>query len=181
MPNAPAKFPVHRSLRDEVYSLAEIARRTEAEEFCELARARQASGDMEDAAAYYAMALELFPTAEAHTGLGVTFAARGQWEDAIAQCRQAIELDPDLGNPYNDIAVYTAELGKITEALDWLDRALAAPRYDCRHYPHYHRGRLLEQRGRFTEARDAYSQALDLEPTWEPARIGLRRALGWLN
>ena len=169
------------ALQEEVFNLAELTRRTEAEEFCALGKERHAAGDIEDAAAYFAMSLELYPTAEAHTGLGVTLAARGQWEDAIAECEQAIALDPDLGNPYNDIAVYTAELGRIREALDWLDRALAAKRYDCRHYSHYHRGRLLEQMGRFTESRDAYRMALDLEPTWEPAQIGLRRALGWLN
>ena len=171
----------YATLQEEVFNLAELTRRTEAEEFCALGKERHAAGDVEDAAAYFAMSLELYPTAEAYIGLGVTLAARGQWADAIAECEQAIALEPDLGNPYNDIAVYNAELGRPREALEWLDRALAARRYDCPHYSHYHRGRLLEQMGRFTESRDAYQTALNCEPDWEPAQIGLRRALGWLN
>jgi tetratricopeptide (TPR) repeat protein len=172
---------MQQSLKDEVNHLAVTALRKEAAEFSDVARQRLEVGDMQDAAAYFAMSLELYPTAEAHTGLAVTLASRGQWEDAITECHRAIALEPDLGNSYNDIAVYTAELGSIHEALEWLDRALFAPRYDCRHYAHYHRGRLLEQLGRFVEAKNAYAQSAALEPNWEPATIGLRRVQGWLN
>jgi Tfp pilus assembly protein PilF len=155
--------------------------RVEAEEFHALGRERHAAGDVDEAAAYYELSLELYPTAEAHTALAVTLAARGRWEDAIVHCKQAITLDPDLGNAYNDLGVYLAETGKRQEAMAYLDQAITAPRYDCRHYPHYHRGRLLEQQGRFGEARDAYRASLDLQPDWPPALSAWRRALGWLN
>ncbi len=153
----------------------------EAKQYHAIGSERQTAGDMEDAAAYYAVSLELFPTAEAHTSLAITLASRGRWEEAITHCKEAIALDPDLGNPYNDMAVYLSELGRNKEALPILDQAIAAPRYDCRHHPYYHRGRILEQMARFTESRDAYRTAIDLAPTWEPARRGYHRVLGWLN
>jgi Tfp pilus assembly protein PilF len=161
--------------------LADLNRRVEAEEFRDLGRERHAAGDIEDAAAYYQMSVDLYPTAEAHTGLAVTLAARSRWEDAVAQCEQAIALDPALGNAHNDLGVYLAEMGRTEEALESFERAINAPRYDCRHYPWYHKGRLYEQAARFTEARDAYAQSLEIAPDWEPARIAYHRALGWLN
>ena len=61
------------------------------------------------------MSLDVYPTAEAYTALGVTLAGRGQWDDAIELCQQAIALDPDLGNPYNDIGVYLEQQGKLAD------------------------------------------------------------------
>jgi len=159
----------------------DLARRREAEQYRTLGQERHAAGDVEDAAAYYRMSVDVYPTAEAYTYLGVALAARGQWSDAIVQCERAIRIDPELGNAYNDLAVYTAELGRLHEALHWLDKAIAAKKYDCRNYPFYHRGRILERLRRFTEARDAYMTSLEIEPDWEPARVALRRVLGWLN
>jgi tetratricopeptide (TPR) repeat protein len=171
-PNDPDEDPL---------ALSNLNARREAEEYRTLGQERQAQGDVEDAAAYYRISLDIFPTAEAHTYLGWAIACKGSWEDAIAECEKAIALDPDLGNPYNDIAVYLIELNRLDEALPFLDSALAAPRYDCRHYPPYHRGRILERKGRFMEAKDAYRASLEIEPEWEPARIGYHRALGFLN
>jgi tetratricopeptide (TPR) repeat protein len=160
---------------------ADLSLQAEAEEYRALGQERQAHGDVDDAAAYYRMSLDLYPTAEAHTYLGWTLASRGNWEEAIEECTKAIALDPDLGNPYNDIGVYLIEMDRLDEALDYLNQATEAPRYDCRHYPHYHRGRVLERMARFTEARDAYRTAVEMEPAWEPARLGLYRALAFLN
>ena len=44
-------------------------------------------------------------------------------DDAIAQCEIAIELDPEFGNPYNDIGVYLMQQQRLDEAIPWLERA----------------------------------------------------------
>jgi len=175
-----------------VLDLSELSLRAEADEYRALGEERQAQGDIEDAAAYYRMSLDLYPTAEAHVALGHALASRGSWDEAITECEKAVSLDPTLGNPFNDIGVYLDHKAGESEskderrllgdaALRYFDRALAAPNYDCRHYPHYHRGRILEQRGRFSEARDSYLAALALEPGWDAARAAWRRTLGYLN
>ena len=153
----------------------------EAEEYRLLGQDRQEAGDVEDAAAYYQMSLDLYPTAEAHVSMGGALAARGEWAEAIAECEKALELDPDLGNAYNDIGVYLERLGRRAEALEWLDRAIAAPVNDARNFPWYPRGRILEQGARFMDARDCYKRALDIDPDWTPALVAYRRALSWLN
>lgn len=162
-------------------NLADLQKRMEADEWRDLGQERHAAGDLDDAAAYYQMSLDLFPTAEAYTSLGVAFAARADWDAAIESCEKAVALDPELGNPYNDIGVYLMEKNELTEALIWLDRAIVAPRYDCRQFPHYHRGRILERMARFGEARSAFGEAVKLAPDWEPAQNAYLRVLGWLN
>jgi Tfp pilus assembly protein PilF len=172
---------VQQDTPNEPLRLEELNLQVEAEEFRTLGRERQEAGDVDDAAAYFQMSVDLFPTAEAYTFLGHTLAARGHWQEAIVQCERAISLKPSLGNPYNDIGVYLIELNRLDEALGYLDRALRAPEYDCRNYPHYHRGRVLERMTRFGEARDAYYEALQIDADWEPARAAFFRVLGWLN
>jgi len=57
-------------------------------------------------------------------GLDVSFP--GKLDDAIAECKRAIELDPEFGNPYNDIGAYMIEMGRFEEAIPWLERAIEA-------------------------------------------------------
>src|SRR5712692_7637543 len=70
----------------------------------------QMEGDYERAVELYQTSLELHPTAEAHTFLGWTYHFQGRIEEAITECKRAIELDPDFGNPYNDIGAYLIKL-----------------------------------------------------------------------
>jgi hypothetical protein len=50
---------------------------------------------------------------------------------------QAIKVDPEFGNPYNDIGAYLIEQEKWDEAIPWFQKAMAAPRYEARCYPHF--------------------------------------------
>ena len=50
----------------------------------------------------------------------------GMLVDAAAQYQEAIRIDPNLGNAYNNLALVSFSLGKYQEALDCLLRAEAA-------------------------------------------------------
>src|SRR5436190_95486 len=89
----------------------------------------QMEGDYDRAVELYQSSLELHPTAEAHTFLGWTYHFQGRIDEAIAECKRAIELDPDFGNPYNDIGAYLIEQNRFDEAIPWLERATEAFRY----------------------------------------------------
>jgi Tfp pilus assembly protein PilF len=91
-------------------------------------------------------------------------------EDAIAECKRAIVVDPDFGNPYNDIGAYLISLGKYDEAISWLERAIKAPRYDPRHFPHFNLGRVYFAKGMFNRARQCFQEALRIEPRYALAR-----------
>jgi Tfp pilus assembly protein PilF len=141
----------------------------------------QMKGAYGDAIELYKASIEVFPTAEAHTFLGWTYSLLGRPADAIEECHRAIALDPDFGNPYNDIGAYLLELGRWEEALPWFEKAMAAPRYEARVYPYVNKGRALEHLGRAWDALEAYRQAMRLSPQYEPARLAYRALLGRLN
>lgn len=56
-------------------------------------------GDYDRAVELYRESLALHATAEAQTLLGRTFSFQGKIEEAIGECKRAIEVDPDFGNP----------------------------------------------------------------------------------
>src|SRR3954468_15938878 len=92
----------------------------EAERLFRQAYTSQMNGDLDDAIELYRRSIELHPTAEAHTFLGWTFSFQGDSEAAITECKTAIRIDPDFGNPYNDIGAYMIKQGKFAEAVPWL-------------------------------------------------------------
>jgi Tfp pilus assembly protein PilF len=141
----------------------------------------QMEGDYERAIELYKNSLELHETAEAHTFLGWTYHFQGKVEDAIAECKRAIEVDPDFGNPYNDIGAYLIALGRNDEAIPWLERATEAPRYDPRHYPYFNLGRVYYAKGMINRAREYFQQALRIEPRYTLARQAVENIRRMVN
>ena len=130
-------------------------------------------GRFEAAADKFRESIEVLPTAEGHTFLGWSLSMLGQTEEAIAECEKAIALDPDYGNPYNDIGVYLMELGRPHEAPPWFEKAMAAERYCCYQFPHFNLGRVLVMQGDFVAARRSFEQSLRHDPDYLPARMAL--------
>lgn len=141
----------------------------------------QMSGDLDAAIRYYTRSIEAMPTAEAYTFRGWALSFRGEYEGAIVECKRAIEVDPDFGNPYNDIGAYLIELGRHEDAIPWLQRAMAARRYEPRHYAHFNLSRVYVKQGKVHEAIREVKAALELEPGYVLARKELHRLVGLLN
>ena len=131
-------------------------------------------GAYDEAIRHFKMSITAQPTAEAHTYLGWSLSYKGRYEDAIAECKRAIPLDPDFGNPYNDIGVYLTALGRRDEAVPWLKRAMRASRYCCYQFPHFNYGRILLEKGRMDAAEREFRRALDFDPDYLPAKKALR-------
>ena len=125
------------------------------------------------AAGKFRESIEILPTAEGHTFLGWSLSMLGQTEEAIAECEKAITLDPDYGNPYNDIGVYLIELGRPEEAIPWFRKAMSAERYCCYQFPHFNLGRVRFMQGDFVAARRSFEQSLRHDPDYLPARMAL--------
>ena len=141
----------------------------------------QMAGDLDAAVEVYRRSIEVCPTAEAHTFLGWTLSFQGRLEDATRECLRAIELDPDFGNPYNDIGVYLMQQDRLDDAIPWLERAKRAPRYEPRHYPYFNLARVYVRQHKVREAIAELQQAVAIEPRYTIARRELHRLLGMLN
>jgi len=124
----------------------------------------QMEGDFERAVELYTKSIELRPTAEAYTFRGWAYSFMGRTGDALAECLKAIELDPDFGNPYNDIGVYLMAQGKLDDAIEWLEKAKRAPRYEPRHFPYMNLGRIYAAKGMVLRAIEEFEGALGIEP-----------------
>ena len=141
----------------------------------------QHSGKLDDAVLCYKKSLELHPTAEAYTFLGWVYSLQYRHEAAIEECRKAIALDPDFGNPYNDIGSYLFKQGNLDEAIPWLERAITAKRYEPRHYPHCNLGRVYWAKGLLGRAIEEFERALEIDPTSRFAAAALSAVRQQLN
>lgn len=141
----------------------------------------QMNGELADAILLYKRSINTFPTAEAFTFLGWTYSMIGEYAEAIDLCKQAIEIDPEFGNPYNDIGAYLIELGKWEEAIPWLEEATTAPRYETVEFAYLNLGRVYEHLGDFYQAYVYYQRALSAAPTYLPAEWAKNALLGKLN
>jgi Tfp pilus assembly protein PilF len=142
---------------------------------------KQMAGDWASAIQLYQASIETYPTAESHTFLGWTYSFLSRYDDAIEECKKAIAIDPDFGNPYNDIGAYLIELEQPREAIAWLLKATTAPRYESPHYPWMNLGRVYERIGPWSEALKCYRKALELEPDYQEAKRQLNALLAKLN
>ncbi|MSP60259.1 MAG: tetratricopeptide repeat protein [Myxococcales bacterium] len=145
------------------------------------AHQRQMAGALDDAVSLYQRSLDLCPTAEAHTYLGWTYSFQGRVEEAIAECKKAIVLDPGFGNPYNDIGAYLIEEGDIEGAIPWLDRAKRAERYEPRHFPFLNLGRIYLVKGQLGRALVEFQGALEIDPLNKLARQAIDEISTRLN
>jgi tetratricopeptide (TPR) repeat protein len=140
----------------------------------------QMHGRLDEAISLYRQSIEAWPTAEAHTFLGWTFSFQGRLDEAIAECRKAIEVDPTFGNPYNDIGAYLIELGRPDDAIEWLQKAKQATRYEAPHYPCFNLGRVYVAKEMYSRALVEFEEALVRQPGYvaaEQAVAAIKRKL----
>lgn len=153
----------------------------QAEFFFQEGYRHQMSGDLDAAVDSYRRSIELYPTAEAHTFLGWAYSFQGKIDEAIRECEVAIQIDPDFGNPYNDIGVYLMEKREYEAAIPWLVKAMQAKRYEPRHYPHINMARVCAKKGKIDEAIAELRKALQFDANHLGARRELHRLIGMLN
>lgn len=167
--------------REELLTGEQAAGKREALRLFQSAYEAQMRGDLDESVDLYKQSIDAFPTAEAHTFLGWTYSFMGLTDEAITECHRAIEVDPDFGNPYNDIGAYLIEQGNLYSAIPWLQRAMTAPRYESYFYPHFNLGRVYESLGRAYDALREYKAAIDLNPKYALAVRAFRKLQAKLN
>ncbi len=133
-------------------------------ELVQRAMQHQMAGELDEAIRLYKESIATYPTADAHTYLGWTYSFEGRIEEAIAACETAITIDPDFGNPYNDIGVYLMQQQNLDEAIPWLEKAKKAKRYEPRHFPYQNLGHIYAAKGMINKALEEFRGVLQFNP-----------------
>ncbi len=153
----------------------DIARR-----FLEQAYRQQLSGAVESAISLYRAALEMHPTAQAHVQLASAYSQQGRYEDAIDECMLAIELDPNYGKAYNDLATYLMAMDCYEAAMLWLEKAIALPNYSDRAAAYLNLARAYQHFGQTLKVAQVLREAWQREKHL-PALNAYQNLLGSLN
>jgi Tfp pilus assembly protein PilF len=155
--------------------------RQEAEVMRQQGYKHQMAGELADAILFYDKSLAVYPLAETYTLLGWVYSMIDLLEKAQEMCKKAIELDPGLGNPYNDIGAYLIEQNRWEEAIPWLEEATKAPRYETLEVAYTNLGRVYEHLGDYYLGLLYYNRALATAPLYLPAERARTALLGKLN
>jgi tetratricopeptide (TPR) repeat protein len=132
-------------------------------------------GEVDRAIELYDKSIATCPTAEAYTFRGWARSYQQDFESAIADCHRAIDVDPEFGNPYNDIGAYYIELEQMDDAIPWLKMALKAKRYESYCFPHFNLGRIYEAWEKLNLALEHYRAALNENPSYTTAAKAVER------
>lgn len=150
-------------------------------EFLTKAYKAHIEGKITEAIKYYKLSISIHPTAEAHTFLGWAYGMQNKYEDAIKECKIAIQINPDFGVPYNDIGAYLISLNKLNEAIYWLEQSLQKQNFPNRHFAYFNLGKIFERKGDWVKAKSYYEKAIELNNQYEAAKDALIRLEALLN
>ena len=106
---------------------------------------------------------------ETHYGRGWTFFDEGQYEKAISEFKNAINIDQDFKEAHCHLGVIYIEQEKYTEAIQALKKATSIDRNFKEAY--FNLGLAYLNLDRFEEATNAANAALRTDPNYEPARM----------
>ncbi|MCL5029789.1 MAG: tetratricopeptide repeat protein [Bacteroidetes bacterium] len=138
-------------------------------------------GNIESAIKEYQTSIDIFPTAKAYTFLGSAYGLQGYFELAIEECKNAIKLEPEYSNPYNDIGTYLLNLGRDDEAIRWFEKALELKDQNVNHLSYFNLGKIFEKKGKWLKALSYFNDAILSNPDYEPAQDEIIRLSTLLN
>ncbi len=141
----------------------------------------QMQGDVKLAQENYLLSIEIHPTAEAYVNLGWTFSNDGNFEGAIKQCNKALVLDIKHSMAYSDIGYYMLQLGRIDEAIVWLNEAITSGDFPGIFYTYYNLGKAYEQNGVWKKALEMYGKSILRKPGFKLGKEKLLSLSARLN
>ena len=122
------------------------------------------NGELDNAIGCFEKSIEMDITPEGYTYWGWMLSFHGKLDEAIDMCKMAIDLDPEFGNPYNDIGTYFMKKGELQKAVPWLEKAKEAKRYEPKQFPFLNLGRIYLSQGMFLKALREFEGALEYDP-----------------
>ncbi|MFZ4546390.1 MAG: tetratricopeptide repeat protein [Bacteroidales bacterium] len=117
------------------------------------------------------------PAYEKFNSEGMALDVQGNFGEAIALFKKAIDLKPDYAEAWFNLGVTYGKTGKFGEAINALNRAIAANKNYAEAYAS--RGIANASQGKLSEALKDMSEAIKLKPDY--AMVYFNRAMVYLN
>ena len=111
----------------------------------------------------------------AHGNLGLFLAGQGRRDEAIAQYREALEINPDYVQAHGNLGAALAQQGRVDEAIAEYRELLKISPRDAEAYCNL--GLALASAGRLDEAAAEYREAIKIDPNEAVAHGALGIAL----
>ncbi len=102
-------------------------------------------------------------------GLGYCYYNQGNWAEAEKHLRLAAQADPKLARAWINLGMTLAQMSRAQESMEAFTNVVRPAQAYC------NLAFILQTQKRIDEAKDAYRQALSLEPDLALARAGLAK------
>lgn len=135
----------------------------ESQHLLDAGKALVAKGKYKEAKKKFQDSVEIIPSAENLTLLAWMLSMEGEIEHALHLCLQAVELDPNYGNAYNDIGSYLVELERIEEAIPYFEKAKESTNYETPAFPYINLARLYLREEAFEKACREYKGLIQID------------------
>ncbi|MHC4404233.1 MAG: tetratricopeptide repeat protein, partial [Planctomycetota bacterium] len=129
-------------------------------------------GQDEEAKAHFLKVLEFQPDhQEARHNLAVILNGQGKLEEAAAHCREALRIDPEYFKAHMSLGLILLDLGQTNQSESHLAEAVRLQPKDS--FANYYYGHVLHRGEKLQEAAARYETALEGDPDFVPALLGL--------
>ena len=112
--------------------------------------------------------------AQAHNNLGIILKQKGLFDEAAAEYRTAIELQPGYASPYFNLGLLYQEQGDDVQAIEYFQKVLKVNPNMARAYAML--GYSYLKTGDVNKAREHWERSLELDPDQPDVRQALSRA-----
>ena len=141
-----------------------------------LANILAGDGKIEEARTHLFKILELQPDdVEAHYGLAVLFHKQLRLQEAAHHCRRALRADPNHYDARTSLGLILLDSGKLEESVEPLVEALRLRPKNA--FASYICGHALHRQSKLEEAAGYYRRAVQCDPEYVPALLGLATIL----
>jgi len=153
----------------------EDSRFVESQEYCDKGWEKDEIGEYDAAIKFYTICITEGNLNDsnltiAHNNLGIAFAGRGDYDDAVVNYSRAIRLNSNYNVAYNNRGRACLEMHDYEQAVrDFTEGIRLAPQASGLELVFFYRGLAYEEMGNYEKSIADYTKAIDLDPDfWDP-------------
>ncbi|MCG9876449.1 MAG: hypothetical protein MH321_16870 [Leptospiraceae bacterium] len=133
-------------------------------------------GDLDRAEYYFRSYLEDEESSEAFFYLGLIATQKNHLEDALEFYYKSVTINPEYGNPCNEIGIILLRMGKDKDAVFWLKKSIRCMQNDAPHISFFNLATLYKMWNRPERSLQFLHRAIALKPEF-PEAIQLKAEL----